>query len=69
MEDNITKEKEEYKAIGPRGLNYKLFEEEESGNVRKGIYGYLYLKHITEFWPGYWEEYLLKIKEVVFENN
>ena len=31
--DNIIEEKEDYEAIGLRGLNYKLFEEEEGGEV------------------------------------
>ena len=33
MKDHITKEKEDYKAIGLRGFDHKLFEEEEGGGV------------------------------------
>ena len=33
MKDNIIKEKEDYKAIGLRVFDYKLFEEEEVGGV------------------------------------
>ena len=33
VKDNITKEKEDYKDIGLRGFDYKLFEEEEDRGV------------------------------------
>ena len=53
VEDNIIKEKEDYKEIRLRGLNDKIFGEEEGGDAREGIYGYLYLKHIVGLWPWY----------------
>ena len=33
VKDNIIKENEDYKTIGPRVFDYKLFEEEEVGEV------------------------------------
>ena len=48
MKDNIIYEKEDYKDTGLRGFDYKLFEEEEGGNKREGLYGYDYLKHIIQ---------------------
>ena len=45
MKDHIIDEKEEYKGIGLRGFDYKLFDEEEGGGTREGLDGYLYLKH------------------------
>ena len=35
-------------------FDYRLFEEDEGGEVLEGIYGYSYLKHIVELWPGDW---------------
>ena len=52
MEYNIVGGKEEYREIGLRGFDYKLFQEEEGGGGRKGLDGYQYLKHIIEFWAG-----------------
>ena len=46
MKDHIIGEKEDYKDIGIRGFDYKLFEEEEGGGTRNGLDGYSYLKHI-----------------------
>ena len=48
VEDNIVWEMEECKSIGISGFDYKLFEEEGSGGVQGGIYGYPYLKHLIE---------------------
>ena len=48
MEENIIEEDEEYKSIGLHAFDYKLSEEEEGGCMRKGIYGYPYLKHPIE---------------------
>ena len=33
VKDNVIKEKEDYKAIGLCGFDYKLFEEEEGGGI------------------------------------
>ena len=35
VKDHIIDEKEDYKYIGLRGFDYKLFEEEEGGGTRK----------------------------------
>ena len=51
---NITKEKDQCKAIGLRGFDYKLFEGEEGGGVQEGLYGYPYLKHLIQLCPGDW---------------
>ena len=48
----IIDENENYKGIGLRGFDYKLSEEEEGGGARKGLYGYPYLKHLIQLWPG-----------------
>ena len=37
--------------------------------MQGGIYGYPYLKHLIELWPGSWEDHLSKINEVVDEQN
>ena len=54
VKDHIIGEKEDYKYIGQRGFGYKLFKEEEGGGDRKGLYGYPYLNHIIQLWPGDW---------------
>ena len=54
VKDNIINEKEEYKAIGLRGFDYRLFEEEEGGGTRQGLDGCPYLKHLIQLWPGDW---------------
>ena len=54
MKDNIITEKEDYKDIGLHGFDDKLFEEEESWGTREGLYGYPYLKHLIQLWPGDW---------------
>ena len=37
--------------------------------MRKGIYGYPYLKYIIELWPGVWEDQLGDINEWVHDHN
>ena len=54
VKDNIIKEKEYYKAIGLRGFDYKLFEEEEGRGIQEGFDGYPYLMHLIQLWPGDW---------------
>ena len=54
MKDHINDEKEDYKDIGLRGYDYKLFEEEEGRGARKGLEGYPYLKHLIQVCPGDW---------------
>ena len=34
VKDNIIEEKEDYEAIGIRGFDYKLYEEEEVGGIK-----------------------------------
>ena len=48
MKDNAVGKKEEYKEIGIRGCDYKLFKVEAVGVVQEGIDGYPYLKHLIE---------------------
>ena len=54
VKDHTIDEKEDYKDIGLRGFDFKLFEEEEGGGTREGLYGYTYLKHIIQLWSGDW---------------
>ena len=35
VKDDIIEEKEDYEAIGLRGFDYKIFEEEKGGGVRE----------------------------------
>ena len=69
MTDHITDEKEQYKAIGIRGFDYKLFEEEETGETRERLYGYTYLKYIIQLWPGDWVNQMKKMNEAVGMKN
>ena len=46
VKDNIIDENVDYKDIGLRGFDYKLFEEEEGGGTIDRLYGYNYLKHL-----------------------
>ena len=39
MKDHIIDEKDDYKDIGLRGFDCKLFEEEEGGGTREVLYG------------------------------
>ena len=48
VNDNIIYKNEQYKDIGLRGFDYKLFEEEEGGGTREGLDGYTYLKHLSQ---------------------
>ena len=61
VKDHIIDEKEDYKDIGLRGFDYKLFGEEEGGGTRKGFDSYPYLKHIIKLWPCDWENQMAKI--------
>ena len=54
VNDHIIDEKEDYKDIGLRGFDYKLFEEEEGGGNREGLYGYPYLTNLILLWSGDW---------------
>ena len=48
VKDHIINEKEHYEAIGLRGFDYKLFQEDEGGSVREGLDRYTYLKHLMQ---------------------
>ena len=69
MKDNIIDEKEDYKDIGLRGFDYKLFEEEEGGGSREGLEGYTYLKHLIQLWSGVWVSRMAKMNEAVCMKN
>ena len=60
MKDYIIDEKVDYKDIGLSGFDYKFFEEEEGGGTRDGLYGYPYLKHLIQLWPGDWVKQVAK---------
>ena len=48
VKDHIINEKEYYKDIGPREIDYKLFEEEECEVTIEGIDRYPYLNNIIQ---------------------
>ena len=54
MKDQVIDEKKDYKEIGLRRFDCKLFEKEEGGGKREGLDGYPYLKHLIQLWPGDW---------------
>ena len=54
VKDNIIEEKEDYKSIGIRGFDYKLFEEEECGGIREVLDVHNYLKHLIQLFLGDW---------------
>ena len=54
VRDHIMEEKDNCEAIGLRGFDYKLFEEEEGGGTRELLYGYPYLKHLIQLWTVDW---------------
>ena len=37
--------------------------------MRKGIYGYTYLRHIINLWTGYWDYQLLKVNAAIGDKN
>ena len=69
VKDHIIDEKEQNKAIGLCGFDYKLFEEDEGGRVREVLEGYPYLKNIIELRPGYLVKQMAKINKMVGMNN
>ena len=69
MKGRIIDEKEDYKDIGLRGFDYKLFEEEDGRGTREVLYGFSYLKHLIQLWPGDWVRQMKKINEVVGMKN
>ena len=69
MKDHIIDEKEDYKDIGLRGFDYKLFEEEEVGGTREVLDGYPYFNHLVQLWPGDWVIQMAKMNEAVCMKN
>ena len=70
VKNHIIDEKEDYKDIGLCGFDYKLFEEEEGGGTREGLYGYHYLKHRIQLWLGDWMNHMERMNEaVIFKNR
>ena len=69
MNNIVIDEKDQYKVIGLCGFYYKLFEEEEGGGDRGGLYRYPYLKHIIQLLPGDWEKQMSKNKYAVGMKN
>ena len=54
VKDQIIDENDNYKAIGLRGYEYKLFDREKGWGTREVLYRYPYLKHLIKLWPGDW---------------
>ena len=61
VKDHIIDENEDYKEIGLRAFDYKLFEEEEGGGTRERLDRYTYLKHLIQLWPDDWVRQMEKI--------
>ena len=69
VKDHIIDEKEDYKAFGIRGFDYKLFEEEEGGGTREGLDRYPYLNNLIQLWSGDWVKQLEKMNDAVGMKN
>ena len=69
MNDHIIGEKEKYEAIGIRGFDSKVLEEEEGGGIQEELDGYPYLKHIIQVCQGDWYKQMEKINEAVGMKN
>ena len=54
VKDNTIEEKQQYKYIGLRGFDYKLYEEEVGGELKEILEGCTYLNHIIKLWTVYW---------------
>ena len=54
VKDHIINEKQDYKDIGLHGFDFKLFEEEEGGGNREGLYRYHYFKYPIQLCQGDW---------------
>ena len=65
MKDHVIDEQEDYKEIGLRGFDYKLFEEDEGGGKRERLDGYPYFKHFIKLWTGYWLRQMGKLNKAV----
>ena len=69
VNDHIIDEKEDYKDIGLRGFDYKVFKEEEGGGTIELLDGYPYLNHLIQLWPGDWVKQMKKMNEVFVIKN
>ena len=69
MKYHTIDEKQDYKDIGLRGFDYKLFEEEGGGGNREGLDGYTYLKHIIQLGQDHWLNQIAKTNEAFGMNN
>ena len=69
VKDHTTDEKEQYEAIGLRGFDYKLSEEEEDGGTREVLYGYPFFKHLIQLFPGDWVNQMAKLNQAAGTKN
>ena len=60
VKDHVIDETEDYKEIGLRGFDYRLFEEKEGEGKREGLDGYPYLKHLNKLWLDDWVRQMVK---------
>ena len=67
--DDIINQKQQCEAIGLRGFDYKLFEEQEFGGIRDGLDRYPYLNHPIQLWLGCWVKHMAKKNLEVGNNN
>ena len=66
---HIIYEKKDYKDIGLRGFDFKLFEEQEGRETRQGLDEYPYLKHLIQLWSVDWVKKMVKMNEAVGRKN
>ena len=69
MKDHVIDKKEDYKEIGIRGFDYRLFEEKGDEGKLEGLDGYPYLKHLIKLWPFNWVRKMGKMNESVCMKN
>ena len=69
VKDHIIEENDDYEAIGLRGFDYILFEEEEGEGVRERLDGYPYLKHLIKLWTGDYVKHMSEMNEMAGVNN
>ena len=69
VKDNVIEDKEQYKAIGVRGFDYKLFKEEEGGRTKEVLDRYPYFNHLIQLWTGDWIKKMEKMNEAVGMKN
>ena len=69
VKDHIVGEKEQYKAIGLGGFDYKLFKKEEGGCTKQRLGVYPYFKHLVQLQPGDLVQQMSKMNEVIGMKN